>query len=323
MDIINIDRNSNIIKAEENKQKGDILFGNKSYFEASLYYVDALDLYNKEQYEVEFSDIYNKLGACKANTFQYLEALFYYHKAYYYSSAHKEGQTLEKSIYNLAWCYKKLDKFDEAIQYLDEYLTLIDKSSNFVNYVYAQILVSNCYECKKEYNEVIKIYNKLIIECENNNEDLLGYIYTNLGVLYTYLDDLDKSIEYYDLAEKLRKNKSPYDLAYTYLSKAEALMKRESYYEALELIYDSLNLLKDKPDEELQIKASYTLSEIYLRMNDRKNLKRIYLNLVEFLSKSNRKDELIKIYSKLALIYLDEKDERMCKKYIELVEGIY
>jgi hypothetical protein len=75
--------------------------------------------------------------------------------------------------------------------------------------------------------------------------------------------------------------------------------------------------------EELQIKASYTLSEIYLRMNDRKNLKRIYLNLVEFLSKSNRKDELIKIYSKLALIYLDEKDEKMCRKYIELAGRIY
>ncbi|ERI95289.1 tetratricopeptide repeat protein [Clostridiales bacterium oral taxon 876 str. F0540] len=317
------DKNLNIVKAEKNKQKGDILFNDKNFFEAALYYVDALDLYNKEQYEVEFAYIYNKLGACKANTFQYLEALSYYHKAYYYSSTNKDSETFKKSVYNLAWCYKKLDRYDECIKYLDEYLDLIDKSDNFVNYAYAQILIANCYESKKEYDEVVKIYNSLITECENKNKNLLGYIYNNLGELYIYLNDLDKSIKYYSLAEELRRDKNPNDLAYTYLGKAKALMKLENYYGALELIYDGLSLLKDNPNEEIHIKASYTLSEIYSSMNDKKNLKRIYLNLIELLRKANRKEELIKIYAKSALLYLDEDDKNNCEKYIKYIEELY
>lgn len=310
-----------LIKAEANMRMADIYYDNNEYYDAFVSYMEALDLYNKISNISNHGYIYNRLGVCKSRNSDYLEALVYYNKAYVYSKDTNDIDALKKSLYNIGRTYKKLEKYDTAIQYLNEYIGLIDKESEFKNYVYACILIASCYKSKNQVQKTIDIYNKLISMCGEMDDELLGYIYNNLGNTYSDLEMFEESVECFDIAIMRKQNTSKLSLAYTYVNKARTLVKMKEYDNALDLIYESLSLSKEREDKEHQIEMYYTLADIYMRIEDTKNLKKLYLNLIQIL-KDDRKYDLAKVYSKLADIALQEGDIEACKKYIKMIQDI-
>lgn len=309
------------VKAEANKRMGDIYFDSGKYHEAVYSYIEALDLYGKLSINCYHGYMYNRLGICKSNDLDRLEALTYFNKSYVYSNETGDKVTLKKCIYNLGRCYKKLERYDAAIQCLSEYINIVDRNSEFKSFAYAYILMANCYESKNQIQKTLDIYDSLIAMCKDNDDELLGYIYNNLGVLYLGLRRYDESIEYFDLAISKKKDKNISSLAFTCVSKAEVFIKKGDYNTAMELVYNSLSLLKEKPDEDLEIKTYYTLAEIYLLTDDDSKLKNTYLYLTTLL-KADRINDLVKLYAKLAEMALKEQDNESCKKYIKMIQDI-
>lgn len=310
-----------LVKAEAIMRTADIYYDNNEYYDSFILYMEALDLHNKISDISNHGYIYNRLGVCKSRSSDYLEALMYYNKAYVYSKDTKDINTLKKSLYNIGRTYKKLGKYDGARYYLNEYIDIIDKDSEFKNYAYACILIASCYESENQPQKTIAIYDKLISMCKETDDELLGYIYNNLGILYSNLEILEESMKYFDLAIIKKQHISRTSPVYTYVSKAQTLVKMKEYNAALDLIYEGLSLSKEREDEELQFEIYYTLADIYLHMGDIKNLKKLYLNLTHIL-KDSRKYDLVKIYAKLADIALQEGDIEECKEYIKLIQGI-
>lgn len=310
------------IKAEAYKYLGDLCFNDSNLEEAVFYYIDALELYNNLQYKEKLGYIYNRLGACKSDKFEYLEALSYFNKAYFYSALFKDEITLKKSLYNIGRTYKKLNKFDEAIIQLEEYLKLCDMEKEFINYCYAKMLIANCYEDKEQKDKFLMIYKELVALCKDNNTTLLGYIYNNLASACLACGDLNEASVYYNLAERIRKQYDEKNLPFTYISKSRVFIRQGNYMDALDLVYKGMRLFKENYDEENIIQAYMVLVEIYTLIDDKKNLKKIYSALADEYRNKDMKIDLVKIYSKLAEIALEEDDIQACKKYVNYIGNV-
>lgn len=113
-----------------------------------------------------------------------------------YENNHLEDKdTLKRLYYNIAWCYKKLNKFTESIYYLD----LLINSFQFKHYQILDLYVlkANCLLEKRNILPAEQLYHDaLYIAFDNDNPAVVSRIYNNLAQLYRYKQDRIKSLEY-------------------------------------------------------------------------------------------------------------------------------
>ncbi len=311
------------IKIKAYIKRADLEFENHIYKKAFLDYHEALDILVNIGNTSLQAFLYNKLGRCKINEGDYIEALTYFNKALYYSLQINDLKTKKNAIYNIALCYKKLNKFDTAFEYIDEYLSLIDKNEEFTHYVYINILKANCYKDKKEYEKAINLYQDLIKEVNDTDITLVGYIYSNLAEIYLEQSNFDKSLECFNIAEKIRRDNDMTNLHHTLIDKANVYIKNENYNEALKLLEEGINLSYRNNDIEYILRGNYMLTDIYKHLDDNKNLNNTYMKIIDVLENVNNEREIIKIFANLSLMNLEQGNAKECKDYLnKIIEKI-
>ncbi|KAA5806033.1 helix-turn-helix domain-containing protein [Thermoanaerobacterium thermosaccharolyticum] len=311
------------IKIKAYIKRADLEFENHIYKKAFLDYHEALDILVNIGNTSLQAFLYNKLGRCKINEGDYIEALTYFNKALYYSLQINDLKTKKNAIYNIALCYKKLNKFDAAFEYIDEYLSLIDKNEEFTHYVYINILKANCYKDKKEYEKAINLYQDLIKEVNDADITLVGYIYSNLAEIYLEQSNFDKSLECFNIAEKIRRDNDMTNLHHTLIDKANVYIKNENYNEALKLLEEGINLSYRNNDIEYILRGNYMLTDIYKHLDDNKNLNNTYMKIIDVLENVNNEREIIKIFANLSLMNLEQGNAKECKDYLnKIIEKI-
>ena len=303
------------VRAMGYSRLGEYYYNKKDYNEAFFNYNNSIDTFKSIKQNEAIPYLYLKIGHCKAILLQYAEALSAFYLSERYSIMYKDKKTEKRAIYNIAKCYMKLDKINLALENINKFLTLCNKE-DYDNYIYANILKANCYEVKKEFDASIEIYTSLLSEDIDCNNPVLGYIYNNLGLAYLNKDDFSNSLEYFDKAEQLRIKIDPANRCHTIIEKAGVFIKQGFYKDAIVLIEEGLKQAQSNMDYEYLIKGDYELIRIYELMNDVSNLKKIYFNIAYFLKISNKYSELVSIYTKLSIIYLDENNVEEAKKYL-------
>lgn len=167
-----------------------------------------------------------------------------------------------------------------------------------------------------DFNTAIAIYKYLLNEIIDPNNSSLGYIYNNLGLAYLNKNDFNNSLKYFNKAENFRINIDPGNLSHTIIEKSDVFIKQGLYANAIKLIESGLKLADSNDDYEYLVKGNYKLIHIYGSINDYSNLKKVCLNIITLLTELNKSIELVSIYTKLAIIYLDENNIEEAKKYL-------
>ena len=302
------------IKASFYSKKADFCLIRNNYDEAFINYNSSISIYKDiKQHEI-IPHLYWKIGLCKAKSLQYNDALSYFDICNRYSVMYKDAKTQQLVLYDMALCYKKINKFELALETIQKYLILSNKEENF--YFYANILKANCYEAIGKYDIVIEIYNCLLEELSKPEDPSLGYIYNNLGLVYLDKADFIKSLEYFEMAEKIIRNVDKSNLCHTLIEKSELFFRQKLYSKAIETIILGLREAEAYSDYEYLLKGNYNLLRIYEKMNDISNLKKIYLTIINLLRINNNFSELTSIYVKLSLIYLNENDIEEAKNIL-------
>lgn len=320
--IIEIARKYNLTKVEAKSYKilGDYDYQNERYSEAFINYMFSLDLYKNTDGNTTLAYLYNRMGMCKSSQLEYAEALSFFNRANHYSVLSKDLKIQKYSLYNIAKNYKMLEKYDEALAYIDKYLALCDKENEFTHYVYINILKANCYSRKGNKEKAVLIHKELVNEFEDKNDMLLWDVYSNLGTIYRDENSLDESLEYYTKAEKIAEGKDGKSLAATLIQKSGVYIVKGLYDEALKLVNKGLKIAWELNDIATLVKGYYKLIDIYTALNDFVSLKNTYIKLLDTIkNKKYYKDDTVKIYNKLALLYLEQNDIEMCKKYLSIV----
>jgi len=304
------------IKAIGYSKLGDYYSNEINYDEAFINYNNALDIFKNIKQNETIPNIYLKIGYCKAKSLQYKEALSFFYISQRYSIIYNDKKIEKRATYDIAKCYMKLNKINLALENIEKFLSLCNKEEDYNGYIYANILKANCYEANKEFNTAIDIYDSLLIEDIDCNNPVLGYIYNNLGLAYLNKDDFNNSLEYFDKAEQLRIKIDSANLCHTIIEKSSVYIKQGFYKEAITFIESGLKQAEANMDYEYLIKGNYELVSIYEILNDNSSLKKTYLNIADFLKILNKCSELVSVYIKLSIIYLNENNIQDAKKYL-------
>ncbi|MCM0647900.1 helix-turn-helix transcriptional regulator [Clostridium swellfunianum] len=308
------------IQAEAYILKANRVFDKGIYKEAFVYYYNALDLYNEIKEHDKNAFLYNKLGKCKGNTLDYLEALKYFEKSYQNALDIGDISTQNNSLYNIALCNKKLGNIENALKSINEVIDVFYKENDFTNFISAIIIKANCLLAIKEYQQAIDLYNEIIPVFTDETHCLLGYVYHNLGLIYLEKGMLEEALLCYNRAITIRELSNPSKLARTQIEKAKVFMKFKMYEQATNMTKNAIETAKQYNDTEFIIDGYYQLEKIYDETNRLDLMEEVYLNLIELLEGIDKKDDKIKIYIKLSLLtkYDPYKYEEYLKKAVDL-----
>ncbi|NYB72799.1 transcriptional regulator [Sedimentibacter hydroxybenzoicus DSM 7310] len=318
--VIEISHNYDLsdIEGEALLKKGNIYYDERKYSQAVFNYIDSLSKYSEIENNKFDAYLFNKLGLCKLNELFFAEALLFFNKAYFLSKINNDLYTQKHSVYNISLCQRKLHEFDESIEYADKYLFLCEKSTDFINYVYANIVKANCYRDLKKFEDAEIIYLSLLGEFSSSREPTLAYVYNNLGLLYADVEEYDKAIEYLELSQKIRTEVDIANLDSSLISKAGILIKLGRYNEALILINLGIDLANKYSNIEYVLKGYYMLIDIYSETGTIAELETAYIKTLKIAEEKSDYKAILDIYNKLCLMYLNND---MTDKAIEFLNS--
>lgn len=307
-------------KAAFYSKKADFFLSKKEYDNAFINYNDSMAIYKEiKQYEI-IPHLYFKIGLCKAKSLQYNDALSYFDICKRYSVMYKDTKTQQLVLYDIALTYKKINEFKLALENIEKYLLSSTKEDGF--YFYANILKANCYGSIGKYDIVIEIYNCLLQDISKPKDPLLGFIYTNLGLVYLDKMDYKTSLYYFEMAEKIINEVNKPMLCHTLIEKSE-LFFQKLFTKAIKTMRLGLKDAAVYNDYECLLKGNNNLLLIYESMNDITNLKEVYLEIAGLLKINSNFNQLTSIYVKLSLIYLNENDIEEAKKCLIMSQNLY
>ena len=165
-------------------------------------------------------------------------------------------------------------------------------------------------------------------KCKNDKSYYyeLSLIYNRLGIIYSDLGEIQKTIDYFILAintfKKTESNDNSEILEPYYSNLANAYVETEEYelaintlnnkLENLDIIYNGKNIA-DYIDAKADI--LFEIAEQYKNLNDENNSKKIYEEIIELLENNldinsiNIKDKLANAYDRYATILTNENDD--------------
>ncbi|ADD02208.1 transcriptional regulator, XRE family [Thermoanaerobacter italicus Ab9] len=301
---------------------GDVMYNNQNFQEAFINYHKALDILLLNNIKDQLPYVYNMLGASKAGLLESSEAIMYFNKALEYAEEMNDIEIKIKASYNNALCYRCTSKPAVSIDYIQKCLSVLDKEKDFEHYVYIKSIEANCYRDMKEYDKALEIFRGLVEEINDNNNPLLGFLYTNIGEIYMKKNDFEKSLEYFNEAERIRRVKDKNLLSHTLIEKANLYIKMGLYKEARSLLEEGIEISYRNKDMEYIVKGSYLLVEVYKKLENNHAVTEIYKRLANILQNMGNKKEALKVYIELTLLYIENNDminARYCLEKAKLI----
>lgn len=308
------------IEAKAYRIIADQYYENSNYKKAFINYNLSLDISKSIPLNCKQPYLYNRLGMCKYMELAYSEALLYFSRANHYSIIYNDIKTELNSIYNLALSCESAKMLDDAIKYIELYLSMVNKVDNADSYIYGEILKANCLEEQGEVNDAINLYLNLI-NITNNNV-ILGNLYNNLGYLNYKISNFEKSITFFNKSQEIRMKYDEVHLSHTLIHKSELYIKNKLFNEAIMLLSLGIDYAKKFNDKEYLVKGYSLLSDIYLYKTDYDSVEENYLKALEIIKEDHEKNQLLKIYLKLIDLYTIKNNSTNIRKYIELSQNI-
>lgn len=310
------------VQAKIYKILGDNNYCIRNYFAAFSNYTMSLDFYKNCNYKEYIPYLFNRLGSCKFLLLEYCEAIMYYNRALYYSELYSDNVIKRNSIYNIADCYKRQEKYNEAIIYIDTFILEYKKSENIREYVYAQSIKANCLSEIGNVDDAILIYNKLLNEITEIEDSIKAYIFNNLGTLYLKKEELLKSLDYFNKSQSIRNEIDKINLSHTLIDKSEVYIKQKLYDEAIMLINLGIDMAKMYNDKEYLLRAYYSLIDMYTLKEDYCKIEEIYNNVLLILKDTKDNNNLLKVYMKLCEFNFKKNNYKKAYEYLELSQSI-
>ncbi|WP_026881346.1 helix-turn-helix domain-containing protein [Clostridium akagii] len=297
---------------------GEVNVKEKMFEEACDNYKKAREIYTSINKNEKLGYVYWRLGYFKAEALKYDAAIEYYQLSQYYCSEYDDFNTKKACLYSLANSYEYTNQIDLALDIIERFLSICHEGEDYQLYIFAQGIKANCYDAKKEYDKVIKIYQDTLLKIPDEKNHSLGYIYNNLGLAYCRINNYKESLKYFEMAENFRREFDITKLSHSLIEKSEVFIMKKQYNDAIETIEMGIKYAQQYNDIEYLLNGYNLLAEIYDKINNSENLESIYLNIVGLLKKTENNDRLKNIYEKLSLMYSKQNKISQCEEYLLL-----
>lgn len=293
------------------------------YNESIEDYSNSLEHYISVKNYDKIARLYGLIGNCYIKQFFVEQALLYYNRAYT-TALEKKIPSIENakkySLFNIVLCYKKLKKYDLALQTVKSFHNLKNVEEDIVDQM--TMLEASIYCEMNNFDRSYKLYQHLLSKEATLNSNTLGLTYNNIAALYRKMGDINtaffyisKALELKDIIEekyvsnflllsaKCHKDLNETDLAIDLLHKAYDISIRYKYYEVM-------------------LDSVICLSEIYLNDKNLEEAEKQLSYLKNFVEENQIFSKYATVYALLAEYYLILGDKTQCIEYLDKIREI-
>lgn len=224
---------------------GNSLLLKGQYDSASIYYLKAIEGFERSGQTQYLNIVYQSMGALFENLKQFDMAHQYHDKSIALSISLKDSLTLSSELVNKAIAYTMEKKMDKALPLLQQAITIMQLNGYTSQESSALINLGNLYRKKKQYPQALEAF-KRSLDLSKKMDYAMGA--TALSGLASVYDDM-----------------GDYATANRYMDEALPLLEKEVTFDELVYAYRSAALIKAHMKD---YKAAYPLLEKYVTLND-------------------------------------------------------
>jgi tetratricopeptide (TPR) repeat protein len=139
------------------------------------------------------------------------------------------------AYYNLQWSHFQMGKYDQAITFHEEILRKVNEQTDLRDYVMTMASISTVYSWHGRWEEGIEVGQRgLTIAEKYQDKGLISYAALSVSQVYTSKGDLDRGMQYAELA--VRNAPTPADKVYAEATLAWTLCRRGEMSRAVEIL---------------------------------------------------------------------------------------
>ncbi len=201
-------------------------------------------------------------------------SLYYLNKAK--KIAHLENlEKLESIAYrNLGILYRKLGKYEKAIESFYTYLKICQRKNNIKSKAEAYNNIANIYNIQGNYKLALEYYQEALeIDSSIHNKKGISSCYTNIGSVYEGMGKFKKAIAYYQKALRIdedRQDKT--DIAADFINIGIVYSNQGSFETAIEYYKKAIALYKDKNNKRGLAICYNNIGDLYSEIKGKSNL---------------------------------------------------
>ncbi len=277
------------------------------YNEALKDFCSALEYYLEEKDYSEVARIYNQMGMINHMLMRIDQALTYYTKAYDIASEHNIINRIRikiEAIYNLILCYRNIQRYDMALQYVIMFKEIEWNHPMYDIYNHQVMLMEgNTYREIKNFEKAEKIYFKLLQKARTLDNNTLFLVYESCSIHYREQGQVDKALNYIDKALKMKSSVKASYIPNILIAQAKCQMLLKRSVEAINTLKDGLEKAEKIYKNEMIIDFHFTLAQVYIRL-DKLDIALKYIQDIEkVIIENNIEFKMYDLYSFYSEIY--------------------
>lgn len=287
--LISTEFNLDDITAEIYKKDADKYFEEVDYSKAFVNYSNSLGKLKELKLKELQAYVYMQMGVCKLKRNEYDDAIFYFNQAMYYAKELGDEHRFVNTSYNLALTYFNMQKYTESIEILDKYIVYNDTVERSLKIDSRVLKANSSYKLGKR-KEAVEEYFLIIQELEEKDQYLLAMLYSNLGEYYYESDELQESIKYINLAQKIKNRTDKRTLPYVLNIKGKVFFKQGLVDESMMIMELAMNMAEEYSNYSILFDTYKDLINIYESIDDIEKIKDASLNFLSVLDKNSIDD---------------------------------
>ncbi len=240
--------------------------GAEKYNEIIRLLNESIELCTNENLKQLQIDLYDLLGKVYHQRGEFTKSLFYYEIIVKtQNNIYKKFDTLTNIILLHSWSGNYL----KAKQYLDE-TEILNKTYNALlfNRKYIRIMCLFYFECGDYENAILNFENLIEIETRSNIKFHIYWYYQFIGECYYYLNKIDKSNQYYELALKFIDEKDEYQKLENELHKTILYKKTSNSTYVEKVLLKALKYFDDRSLIYSKAQIEFHLADYYYKSNN-------------------------------------------------------
>jgi tetratricopeptide (TPR) repeat protein len=230
-----------------------------------------------------------QMGVCKLKRNEYDDAIFYFNQAMYYAKELGDEHRFVNTSYNLALTYFDMQKYTESIEILDKYIVFNDTIERSLKIDSRVLKANSSYKLGKR-KEAVDEYFLIIQELTEEDQYLLAMLYSNIGEYYYESDELQESIKYINLAQKIKNRTDKRTLPYVLNIKGKVFFKQGLVDESMMIMELAMNMAEEYSNYSILFNTYKDLINIYESIDDIEKIKEASLNFLSVLDKNSIDD---------------------------------
>lgn len=195
--------NSKDLIAESMYSFADNMANNANY-DLSLKYCDsALSISESENLFLTKSKILNLYGIIFSDQGLYDKSIEFYNKSADIGALLNDKSVVSKAYSNIGVSYYYKSEFQSAIDYYLKSLKILEELKDSANIAIQMSNLGVFYQMQTQYDKALETLFRSLDFIPKNSFKTRADAYNNIAVTYTYTNNLDKALEYYNEAKIL------------------------------------------------------------------------------------------------------------------------